>query len=139
MKIGILILLAFSCSSAFADGPDVRIPEREMGLIKAADYVEVSGTNDLGGVENFTIHNAKAIAQFVELLTSDRFTAVPRNLKPHFKSLSSYRVRLSAKGSIVLQLQVIGDSVLDLPGETSFYVESGRYSENLMAPLLRLR
>lgn len=139
MKIGIFIFLVFFDCSAFADTPDVYIPAHEIELIKTADYVEVSGTNDLGGAENFSIHNAKAIAQFVGLLTSDRFTAVPRSLKPRFKSLSFYRIRLSSKGSALLQVRMIGDSILDLPGETSFYMESDRYSENLMAPLLRLR
>jgi hypothetical protein len=120
-------------------GPDISISQHDIDRIKTTDYIEISGTNDLGGAENFTIHNTKAIAQFVGFLTSDRFTAVPKSHKLHFKSLSSYKIRLSAKGSTVLEFQLIGDSALDIPGETEFYVESDRYSDNLMAPLLRLR
>ena len=123
----------------FGDTPDITIPEHDVALIKSADYVEVSGTNDLGGAENFTIHNAKAISQFVQFLTSERFIAVPKDLKPQFKSLSSYKVRLSAKGAPVLELQIIADSVLDIPSESSFYMQSDRHSDNFMAPLLRLR
>jgi hypothetical protein len=139
MKIGLLVFLLSSCCSVFADAPDGRIPEREIQRIKATDYIEISGTNDLGGSESFTIHNTKAIAQFVGFLTSDRFTAVPKNLKPHFKSLSSYKVRLSAKGAPLLEFRMIADSILDIPEETQFYMESEKYSDNLMAPLLRLR
>lgn len=139
MKFVFLAYLAFFCSSAFGDAPDITIPERDVELIKTTDYVEVSGTNDLGGSENFTIHNAKAISQFVQLLTSDRYTAVPKNLKPQFKSMSSYQVRLSAKGVPVLELRIIADSVLDIPNDPSFYMQSDRHSDNLLAPLLRLR
>jgi len=139
MKFSLLAFLAFFCSSAFGDPPDIKIPESYIKLIKTVDYIEVAGTNDLGGSENFTIHNAKAIGQFVELLTSDRYTAVPKDLKPQFKSLSSYKVRLSAKGMPVFELQIIADSILDIPNETSYYMQSDRHSDNLLAPLLRLR
>jgi len=139
MRLLIIALLAGMYSSAFGDSRDVSIPDRDVETIKATDYVEVSGTNDLGGPENFAIRDPKAIHQFIQLLTDDRYTAVPKNLKPNFKSASAYKVRLSAKGAPLLELQVIADSVLDLPDETSFYMESDRYSENLMAPLLRLR
>jgi len=139
MKFVLVAYLALFCTSAFADTPDITIPERDVDLIKTADYVEVTGTNDLGGAENFTIHNTKAISQFVQFLTSERFLAVPKNLNPHFKSMSSYKVRLSAKGVPVLELQIIADSVLDIPNESSFYMESDRHSDNFMAPLLRLR
>jgi len=136
----IVICLAFFCSSiALGDTPDIAIPERYVELIKTTDYVEVTGTNEMGGPEDFTIHNAKAISQFVQLLTSERYTAVPKDLKPQFKSLSSYKVRLSANGAPTLELQIIAESVLDIPGETSFYMQSDRHSDNLMAPLLRLR
>jgi len=139
MKFVLLTLLAFFCPPAFGDTPDIAIPERYAELVKTADYVEVSGTNDAGKPEDFTIHNSKAISQFVQLLTSDRYIAVPKAFEPKFKSLSSYKVRLSAKGVQVLELQIIADSVLDIPKETSFYMQSDRYSDNLMAPLLRLR
>ena len=139
MKFALLAFLALFCSTAFGDTPDINIPERYVKLIKTTDYVEVSGTNDMGKPEDFTMHNAKAISQFVQLLTSDRYTAVAKDLKPQFKSLSSYKVRLSAKGVAVLELQIIADSVLDIPNETSFYMQSDRHSDNLMAPLLRLR
>src|ERR1700730_15196025 len=122
MKLVLFSILALVCSSAFGDTPDIGIPERLVQLIKTTDYVEVSGTNDRGTSEDFTIHNAKAIRQFIELLTSDRYTAVPKDLKPQFKSLSSYRVRLSANGAPVLELQIVADSVLDIPNETSFYM-----------------
>jgi hypothetical protein len=139
MKIILFACLAVLGCSAFAQASDIRIPERDVDLIKGTDLVEVSGTNDLGGAENFSIHDRKAIAQFIDLLTSERFTAAPKSLKPRFKSLSSYQVRLSAQGAPVLELRVIADSILDIPGDPMFYVESDHYSENLMAPLLRLR
>ncbi len=139
MRLLLIALLAGIYSSAFADSPDVAIPDRYVDLIRATDYVEVPGTNDLGGQETFAIRDPKAIGQFIQFLTDDRYTAVPKSLKPNFKSLSAYKVRLSAKGAPLLQLQVIADTVLDLPQEASFYMQSDRYSENLMAPLLRLR
>jgi hypothetical protein len=139
MKFALAALLSLLCFPACGDTPDIAIPERDKELIKTADYVEVSGTNDMGGAEEFTIHDARAISQFIQLLTADRYTAVPKNLKPDFKSLSSHKVRLSANGSLVLEFQVIADSVLDIPHETSFYMESDRHSDNLMAPLMRLR
>jgi len=139
MKFVLLPFLVLFCATALGDTPDISIPEHDVELIKTTDYVEVSGTNDRGHSEDFTIQNAKAISQFVQLLTSDRYTAVPKDLKPHFKSLSSYQVRLSAKGAPVLELKIIADSVLDIPNETSFYMQSDRHSDNLMAPLLRLR
>ena len=139
MKFVLLAFATLFCAVAFGDTPDIGIPEQDANLIKTTDYVEVIGTNDLGGAENFAIHNAKAISEFVQFLTSERYTAVPKNLKPNFKSLSSYQVRLSAKGAPVLELQIIADSVLDIPNETSFYMQSGRHSDNLMAPLMRLR
>jgi hypothetical protein len=139
MKFVLCTLLALLCLPAIADTPDVSIPESYIQLIKTTDCVDVTGTNDLGGAENFTIHNAKAIGQFVQFLTSDRYTVVPKNLKPEFKSLSSYKVRLSANGVSVLEFQVIADSIVDLPTETAFYMQSDRHSDNIMAPLLRLR
>jgi hypothetical protein len=139
MKFTLLACLALFCSSAFADTPDISIPESTIKLIKTTDCVDVTGTNDLGGAENFTIHNAKAISQFVQFLTSARYTAVPKDPKPEFKSLSSYKVRLSANGAPVLEFQIIADSILDLPNETSYYMESDRHSDNIMAPLMRLR
>ncbi len=139
MKSILLVFLAILGLHAFGDAPDIKIPERYLEPIKTTDYVEISGTNDTGGAEQFTIHNAKAIGQFVQFLTSDRYIAVPKDLKPQFKSLSAYKIRWSAKGVLVLELQVIADSILDLPEETSFYMQSERHSDNLMAPLLKLR
>jgi hypothetical protein len=139
MKLVTLAFLLGIYSSAFAGTPDISIPERDVELIKTTDYVEVSGTNDLGGPENFSIHDPKAIHQFVDFLTSDRYTAVPKSLKPQFKSLSLYKVRLSSKGTLLLELQVIADTILDIPNDPSFYMQSDQYSANLMAPLLRLR
>ena len=118
---------------------DIAIPEKDIALIKTTDDVQVSGTNDLGGAENFEIHNIKAIREFIALLTDDRYTAAPKSLKPKFKSLSSYQVRLSSNGAQVLELTIIADTVLDIPGDPNFYLESDSYSANLMAPLLRLR
>lgn len=138
LRFALFACVAFS-SSAFGDTPDISIPDRYIQLIKTTDSVDVSGTNDLGGAEDFTIHDAKAIHQFVQFLTADRYNAVPKDLKPEFKSMSSYKVRLSANGATVLEFQMIADSILDIPGETSFYMESDRHSDNLMAPLLRLR
>ena len=139
MKLFLLAFLTLTCFPALGDTPDVSIPESYIKLIKTTDCVDVSGTNDLGGPENFTIHNAKAIGQFVQFLTSDRYTVVPKDLKPEFKSMSSYKVRLSSNGTPVLEFQVIADSILDLPNEPAFYMQSDRHSDNIMAPLLRLR
>jgi hypothetical protein len=139
MKLLLVVFLAVSCLAAYGDTPDISIPASDIELIKTTDYVEVTGTNDKGGKEDFSIHNSKAISQFVQLLTSERFTAVPKSLKPDFKSLSSYDVRLSANGAPVLELQIIGDSVLDIPNDTSYYMQSDRHSDNLLAPLMRLR
>jgi len=139
MKFVLLAFLTIFCSPVYGDTPDISIPERCIELMKTTDYVEVSGTNDMGHPENFTIHNSKAISQFVQLLTSDRYTAVPKDLKPQFKSLSSYQVRLSGGGALLLELRIIADSILDIPNETVFYMQSDRHSDNLMAPLLRLR
>jgi hypothetical protein len=134
------LALALLCSSfAWGDTPDISIPNPDVEIIKTVDYVQVSGTNDSGGREDFDIHNAKAIGQFVQFLTSDRYAAVPKSLKPEFKSRSSYKVLLWSKGTKVLELQVIADSILDIPGDVSYYMQSDRHSDNLMAPLLRLR
>ncbi len=138
MKFILAALLAVFSSFAFAGTPNVSIPQRYIEQIRTTDYVEVSGTNDAGGAENFAINDRKAIRQFIEFLASDRYQAIPKDLKPKFKSLSSYQVRLSAKGAPLLELKVIADSVLDFPNETSFYMESDGYPDNLMAPLLRL-
>ena len=139
MKHLLILFLSTICSCAWGDTPDITIPKRDVELIKAADYLEISGTNEAGGPENFTIHNSKAIGQFVELLTSDRYAAVPKNLNPQFKSRSNYDIRLSARGAPLLELHIIAESVLDIPGDASFYMQSDRHSDNLMAPLLRLR
>jgi len=139
MKWAFLLLLVLTLTPACARTVDITIPEKYIKLIKTADFVEISGTNDLGGKENFTIHNAKAISQFVKFLTSDRYYAAPKSLKPDFKSLSAYQIRLSAKGALVLEFRVIADSVLDIPGEPAFYVQADRYSDNIMFPLLRLQ
>ena len=140
MKALLVTLASFVlCVAAVRAANDVSIPPREIALIKTADYVEVTGTNDFGGAEDFTIHNAKAIREFVDLLTSDRFTPVPKSLKPQFKSPSAYKIRLSAQGAPLIELQIIGDSIVDLPNEPMYYMEASDYSENLMAPLLRLR
>jgi hypothetical protein len=139
MKILLVIAGIFLSLPVLADPPEISIPQRDIDLIKSADFVEVTGTNTHGGTEAFTIHNAKAIKQFVELLTSQRYNAVPKNLKPDFKSPSRYDVKLSSNGTPVLELQVVADSVLDIPGDDNFYMESSRHSDVLLAPLLRLR
>jgi hypothetical protein len=124
---------------ALADPPEISIPQPDIDLIKSTDFVEVTGTNTHGGAEAFTIHNARAIKEFVGLLTSQRYIAVPKSLKPDFKSPSRYDVKLSSGGNVELELQVIADSVLDFPGDANFYMESERHSDILLAPLLRLR
>jgi hypothetical protein len=139
MKLALLAYAVLFVSTAHADTPDIAIPDSASALIKTTDYVEVTGTNQLGGKEDFSIHNAKAIGQFVQLLTAERYNAVPKNLNPNFKSRSRYDVRLFAHGAPILELHVIADSVIDLPNETSFYMESDRHSDILLAPLLRLR
>lgn len=135
----IFATLSFFGLSAFGDTRPIGIPERYSELIKSTDFVEVSGLDEQGRPEDFSIHNSKAIAQFVQLLISDRYVAVPKNLQPHFKSVSSYKIRLSAKSAPILQFQIIADSIVDLPTEPMFYMESDQYSDRLMAPLLRLR
>jgi len=139
MKLAFLALFAALCLPTWADTPDVSIPAATIERIKPTDLVEVTGTNDAGGAENFSIHNAKALAQFIGFLTSERYTAVPKSLKPEFKQRSIYQVRLSAQGQTLLELRIIGDSILDLPNEDAYYMESDRHSDNLLAPLLRLR
>ncbi len=139
MKAGLLVLTLFLSGSGLTKANDVAIPSKDIVLMKSADDVQVVGTNDLGGAENFEIHDIKAIREFIGLLTDDRYTTAPKSLKPQFKSASAYTVRLLSKGAPVLELKVIADSVLDLPGDPMFYLEDDRYSENLMAPLLRLR
>ena len=139
MKFLSTVAVIFVICCDLARATDVGIPERDADLIKSADAVEVTGTSDSRAPEAFTIHDRKAILQFADLLTSDRYTAVPKSLKPKFKAPSSYKIRLMAGNSVVMELQVIGDSILDIPSEPMFYMESESYSENLMAPLLRLR
>jgi hypothetical protein len=138
--LGITLFSVPFAAAALADDSDVTLPQRDIDLIKTTRRVEVSGTNDRGGSENFTIHNAQAISQFVQLLTSARYTAAPKALKPEFKSMSIYQINLIGGGDQpVLQFRIIADSILDLPNENFFYMESDQYSENLLAPLLRLR
>jgi hypothetical protein len=139
MKTGLLSLLFLVLGLGGANASDLRIPEKDIDLMRTTDHIDVTGTNDLGGQEAFSIQDRKAIRQFIDLLTDDRYTAAPKSLRPKFKSLSIYQVRLSSNGASVLEFRVIADSVLDLPGDPMFYLESDQYSANLMAPLLRLR
>jgi hypothetical protein len=76
-KLALLAILVISPSFVRGDTPDISIPDQDIALIKTIDSVEVTGTNDLGGAEDFSIHDSKAIGQFVKLLTSERYTAVP--------------------------------------------------------------
>jgi hypothetical protein len=139
MKALLAAAAIFFSLPALTNLPEIRIPQHDIDLIKTTDFVEVTGTNSHGGAESFTIHDAKAIKQFVEILTSERYNAAPKNLNPDFKSPSRYDVRLSSGGSVVLEFQVIADSVLDFPGDANFYMESSRHDDILLAPLLRLR
>jgi hypothetical protein len=139
LKICLLALITLFVTTGGAKASDTSIPQHDIDLIMTADLVEVSGTNDLGGAENFGIHDRKAIKQFTDLLTADRYIAAPKSLQPKFKSASSYKIRFSSQGVTVLELTIIGDSILDIPGDPMFYVEADSYTENLMAPLLRLR
>jgi hypothetical protein len=139
MKALLLAAGIFLSLPVFAAPPEIRIPQPDIDLIKTTDSVDVTGTNSHGGAEAFTVHNFKAIKEFVGLLTSERYQAVPKNLKPDFKSPSRYDVKLSSGGNVVLEFQVIADDVLDFPGDENFYMESERHSDILLAPLLRLR
>ncbi len=139
MKVLLLLVAVFLSLPALADPPEIRIPQADIDLIRSTSFVEVTGTNTHGGAEAFAIHDAKAIKQFVELLTSERYIAVPKNLKPNFKSPSRYDVKLSSNGSPILEFQVIADTVLDFSDDTSFYMETERHPDLLLAPLLRLR
>ena len=139
MKICLLVLAVLFVAIDLAEASDIAIPQHDIDLVRTADLVEVSGTNDLGGAESFSIHDRKTIRQFTDLLTDDRYIAAPKSLKPKFKSASAYKIRFSSQGAPVLELMIIGDSILDIPGDPMFYMESDSYSENLMAPLLRLR
>ena len=135
-----LALLALPLLLAIGPGDStIRIPEDDIALIKSADTIDVDGTDAYGNAESFTIHNAKAIKEFVGLLTDDRYVAVAKSLKPDFKSKSSYKVRFLSNGAPVLEMQVIAMSVLDIPNDPSYYMEAERYSDLLMAPLRRLR
>jgi hypothetical protein len=139
MRFILIFHLLLTVTSAQAEPAPIRLPDADVALIKTADAVEVDGTNADGVVETFTVHNAKALKEFVALLTDDRYIAVPKSLKPDFKSKSRYRVRLLSHGALVLELQVIAMAVLDLPNDPSYYMEAERYSDLLMAPLRRLR
>ena len=139
MKALLLAAGIFLSLPALAEPPEISIPRSDIDLIKSTGSVEVTGTNSHGGAEAFTVHDAKAIKEFVGLLTSERYVAVPKNLKPDFKSPSRYDVKLSSGGAVVLEFQVIADDVLDFPGDANFYMESERHSDILLAPLLRLR
>ncbi len=139
MKFALLLLAAFLSMPAQAEPPEISIPANDIALIKSGDLVEVSGTNNRGTQQDFAIHDWKAIKQFVELITSPRYVAVPKTLDPQFKSLSRYKVRLSSKGQVVFELQVVADSVLDIPNDPSFYMQSERHSDVLLGPLLKLR
>ncbi|HEX4141644.1 MAG TPA: hypothetical protein VHY09_14950, partial [Candidatus Methylacidiphilales bacterium] len=86
MKFALLAFALFSSVAAHAATPEISIPQQDIALIKSTDSVEVTGTNSRGGAEAFTIHNAKAIKQFIDLLISERYVAVPKSLKPDFKS-----------------------------------------------------
>jgi hypothetical protein len=139
MPFALIALFLISSLSAWSETTPIRIPDADIVLIKSADAIDVDGTNPNGGVETFTIHDAKAIREFVALLADDRYIAAPKSLKPDFKSKSRYKVRFFSHGAPVLELQVIAMSVLDIPGNPSYYMESERYSDLLMAPLRRLR
>ncbi len=139
MKALLVVAAIFLAFPVLAEPPEIRIPQQDIDLIKTTGSVDVTGTNSHGGAESFTVHDAKAIKQFVELLTSERYVAVPKNLKPDFKSPSRYNVKLSSGGNVLLEFQVIADDVLDFPGDDNFYMESERHSDILLAPLLRLR
>jgi hypothetical protein len=139
MKALLLAAGIFLALPVLAAPPEISIPRSDIDLIKTTDSVDVTGTNSHGGAEAFTVHNAKAIKEFVGLLTSERYNAVPKNLKPDFKSPSRYDVKLSSGGNVVLEFQVIADDVLDFTGDDNFYMESERHSDILLAPLLRLR
>jgi hypothetical protein len=139
MKTSVLVAGLCVLCSGFAHAADVSIPQHDIDLIKTANSVHVVGTNDLGGSESFDIHDRKALTQFVGYLTDNRFTPVPKSLKPKFKSMSAYMVTFLSNNAPVLKLVIIGDSVVDLPDDPMYYMESDSYSANLMAPLLRLR
>ena len=139
MRSGLFTFFVLICLSAYADSPEISIPDADIALIKSADLVEVTGTNVGGGHEDFSIHNWKAIKQFTDLLTDARFIAVPKTLNPQFKSKARYDVRFSANGQPVFELQVVADTVLDIPNDPSFYMQSSRHSDVLMEPLMKLR
>ena len=139
MKALLLVAGIFLSLPALADPPEISIPRGDIDLIRTTGSVEVTGTNTHGQPEAFTVHDAKAIKEFVGLLTSERYIAVPKNLKPDFKSPSRYDVKLSSGGTVVLEFQVIADDVLDFDDDPNFYMESERHSDILLAPLLRLR
>ena len=139
MKALLVVAAVFLSLPVLAAPPEIKIPQADIDLIKTTDFVEINGTGTHGEPEAFTIHNAKAIKQFVALLTDERYVAVPKNLKPDFKSPSRYDIKLSSNGSIVLEFQLIADDVLDFSDDESFYMESERHSDILLAPLLQLR
>jgi len=139
MKALLVIAGLFLSLPVLAGQPEITIPRPDIDLIKTTDAVDVTGTNSHGGAENFTVHNAKAIKEFVGLLTSERYIAVPKNLKPDFKSPARYDIKLSSNGNMILEFQIIADDVLDFPGDPNFYMQSERHDDIIPAPLLRLR
>ena len=139
MKYALLILAVLFPLCARGDTPDISLPAADIALIRTADFVEVTGTNVGGGEENFSVHNWKAIKQFVDLLTSARYFTAPKSLDPQFKSKARYHVRMSSHGQVVFELQIVADTVLDIPNDPLFYVQSDRHSDVLLGPLLKLR
>lgn len=139
MKFALIVLAVLLPLAVHAEPPQIAIPEKDIALIKSADLVEVSGTNERGTQQDFTIKNWKALKQFADLLTSPRYVAVPKDMKPEWHTKSYYKVRFSSHGTETLEIQIIADSIINLPDDTSYYVQGAGHTDILMAPLLKLR
>ncbi len=139
MRLALLVFALLLTLPLRAGSTEIRIPGKDIAPIKSADTAEVSGTNAQGIEEDFSVRNAKALSQFVGLITDDRYVAAPKSLNPDFKSRSHYHIRLTSRDSLVFEFDVIGESILDIPGEDSYYMQAERHSDLLMAALRRLR
>ena len=134
MKAILALFLALACSD-WVEPPDAKIPDKYISVMKQTDYIEVTGLDLLGHEDDFTIHSWKPIKQFVDILSSEIYVPAAKSIDPQFKSKSRYHIKLFAKGQPIMTFDVVGFSVLDIPGDDQYYMESDRHSLVLVSPL----